>query len=195
MMFGKIIAIPVVIVAVAFVGFVPSIEAVPITGTIDIQGGTTLTPVGSPLGTATGVAATTGSVLAGSEAFAGTAGTSLTFSAFTFEPATTPVTLWSFTIGALTYSFDLTSMTVLTYDASFLDISGSGMLSITGTGSTWDATPGSWTYQINSTDPNGVQGIFSYQSSNTAVPDGGMTVILLGSVLSGLCLLRKQISA
>src|ERR1700679_3907038 len=112
MMFSKII--PVVIVAVAFVGVIPSIEAVPITGTIDIQGGTTLTPVGSPLGTATGVAATTGSVLAGSEAFAGTAGTSLTFSAFTFEPATTPVTLWSFTIGALTYSFDLTSMTVLT---------------------------------------------------------------------------------
>ena len=193
MMFTKII--PVVIVAAAFVGVIPSIEADPITGTIDIQGGTTLTPVGSALGMATGIAATTGSVLAGSGAFAGTGGTTVAFGAFTFEPATTPVTLWTFTLDGLTYSFDLTAMTVLTYDASFLDISGSGTLSITGTGSTWDATPGSWTYQINSTDPNGVSGIFSYQSSNTAVPDGSMTIILLGSVLSGLCLLRKQISA
>src|ERR1700677_2086769 len=108
MMFGKIIAIPVVIAAVAFVGVAPSIEAVPITGSIGIQGVTTLTPIGAPLGTATGVGATNGVVSSGSGSFAGTAGTLVGLSPFTFNPATTPVTMWTFTLGNLTYSFDLT---------------------------------------------------------------------------------------
>jgi hypothetical protein len=196
MMFGKIIAIPVVIVAVAFVGVVPSIEAVPITGSIDIQGGgALLTPAGSALGTATGVDATNGVVMSGFGSFAGTAGTSVNFEPFTFNPTTTPVTLWSFTIGSLTYSFDLTSMVVGTDDSSLLTITGSGMLTIMGDGSIWDATPGNWTYQIASaSSPDAGDGVFSYDS-NTTVPDGGLTVILLGSALSGLCLLRKQINA
>ncbi len=196
MMFGKIIAIPVVIAVIAFVGVVPSIEAVPIIGSIDIQGGgALLTPVGAPLGTATGVAATNGVVSSGSGSFAGTAGTSVNFEPFTFNPAITPVSLWSFTIGSLTYSFDLTSMVVGIDDSSLLTINGSGTLTITGSGSDWDATTGNWTYQIaTATSPYADDGVFNYQS-NTTVPDGGLTVILLGSALSGLFLLRKQISA
>jgi len=194
MMFTKII--PVVIVAAAFVGVIPSIEAVPITGSIDIQGGgALLTPQGAPLGTATGVDATDGVVMSGFGSFAGTAGTSVNFEPFTFNPTTTPVTLWSFTIGSLTYSFDLTSMVVGTDDSSLLTITGSGMLTITGDGSNWDPTTGNWTYQIASaTSPDADDGVFNYQS-NTTVPDGGLTVILLGSALSGLTILRKKISA
>lgn len=196
MMFVKIIAIPVVIAAVAFVGVVPSIEAVPITGSIDIQGGgALLTPAGAPLGTATGVDATNGVVSSGNGSFAGTAGTSVNFEPFTFNPATTPVSLWSFTIGSLTYSFDLTSMVVGTDNSSLLTITGSGTLTITGDGSNWDPTTGNWAYQIASaTSPYAGDGVFSYDS-NTTVPDGGLTVILLGSALSGLTMLRKKISA
>jgi len=197
MMFGKIIAIPVVIAAVAFVGLVPSIEAVPITGSIDIQGeGATLTPMGAPLGTATGVDGTNGVVSSGSGSFAGTVGTLVNLAPFTFNPATTPVAMWTFTLGNLTYSFDLTSMVVGTDDSSLLTISGSGTLSITGAGSIWDPTTGNWTYQISSPETlDAGDGQFNYQSTTTAVPDGGLTVILLGSALSGLTLLRKKISA
>jgi len=172
-------------------GFTASVQAIviPVTGSVVIQGGTTLTPVGAPLGTATGVAATTGSVLAGSGSFTGTAGSAVTFNAFTFQPVTTPViSLWSFAAGGLAYNFDLTGMTVHTYNSSFLDISGTGTLSITG----YTPTPGTWTYQINSTDPAGVNGVFSYQSSNSAVPDGGMTLVLLGAVLSGIYMVRPK---
>jgi hypothetical protein len=196
MMFGKIIAIPVVIAAVAFVSFVPLIEAVPITGSIDIQGGgALLTPKGAPLGTATGVDATNGVVMSGSGSFAGTINAQVNFDPFTFNPATTPVTLWSFTSGSLTYSFDLTSMVLGIDNSSLLTISGIGTLTITGDGSDWDATQGSWSYQIaTATSPYADDGVFNYDS-NTTVPDGGLTVILLGSALSSLFLLRKQISA
>jgi hypothetical protein len=133
--------------------------------------------------------------MSGFGSFAGTAGTSVNFEPFTFSPATTPVTLWSFTVGSLTYSFDLTSMVLGTDNSSLLTISGSGTLAITGDGSTWDPTTGNWTYQIASaTSPYAGDGVFSYDS-NTTVPDGGLTVILLGSALSGLTLLRKKISA
>ena len=180
-------------VVAALITFAPAAQAIPITGTVIIQGGTTLTPVGSPLGTATGVAGTVGTVLAGSGSYSGTAATAVVFKAFTFQPAVTPVSsLWSFTLAGLTYTFDLTGMTVNTYSPSFLDIKGTGTLNITGVGSSWNATEGTWTYQINSTDPNGVGGVFSYQSSNTPIPDGGMTVILLGAALSGFYLFRKK---
>ena len=194
MMFGKIISIPVVIAAVAFVGVVSSIEAVPITGSVEIQGIATLTPIGAPLGTATGVDGTNGVVSSGFGSFAGTAGALVSLAPFTFNPATTPVNMWSFTVGSLTYSFDLTSMVLGTDDSSLLTISGSGTLTITGDGSNWDPTTGNWTYQIASTNPDGVYGQFNYQS-NTTVPDGGLTAILLGSALSGLTMLRKKISA
>lgn len=181
----------------ALASLTPSVQAIPITGTVVVQGGTALTPIGSPLGTASGVGATTGSVLAGSDSFSGTAGATVSFQAFTFEPATTPINLlWSFTVGALTYSFDLSTMTVATYNPSFLDITGAGTLSIVGTGSPYDTTDGTWTYQINSTDPNGVDGVFSYQSSITAipVPDGGMTLVLLGTAFSGLYLFKRTLA-
>ena len=195
MMFVKIIAIPVVIAAVAFVGVVPSIEAVPITGSVVIQGIATLTPIGAPLGTATGVDGTNGVVSSGFGSFAGTAGALVSLAPFTFNPATTPVNMWSFTVGSLTYSFDLTSMVLGTDDSSLLTISGSGTLTITGDGSNWDATTGNWTYQIASaTSPYAADGVFNYES-NTTVPDGGLTAILLGSALSGLTMLRKKINA
>lgn len=177
--------------------FNPLAQAIPITGTIIVQGGTALTPIGSPLGTASGVAATTGTVLAGSDSFAGTAGAVVSFQAFTFTPATPPANaLWTFTVGGLAYSFDLTAMTVKTYDPSFLDIVGTGWLSITGANSPYQQTEGTWTYQISSTDPNGVGGVFSYQSADTAipVPDGGMTLMLLGSTLAGFCLLKRSLA-
>ncbi len=182
------------LVAVLF-AFTATVSAVPITGTVTIQGGTTLVPQGSALGSVSGVGLDNlGSILTGSGSFAGTAGAAnVSFTGFNIQNGAVSISpLWSFTIGAVAYSFDLAQMTVTTKSDASLVISGTGFLHITG----FDTTPGTWSYQINSTTPdgkqNGVGGIFSYQSSNTAIPDGGMTVVLLGAALSGLYVFRRK---
>lgn len=182
-----------VVVLTAVLNLTPTVRAVPITGTLTIQGTTKLTLQGSSgaaLGTADGVAANTGAVVSGSGSFASvTAGTLVTFSAFTFNPVTVPVLpLWVLASPFQDYKFDLTGMTVNTYNASVLDISGTGTLTIG-----VDSTAGTWTYHVTSATSSAD---FSYQSTNTAlVPDGGITVMLLGVALSGLYCFRKKISA
>jgi hypothetical protein len=84
----------------------------------------------------------------------------------------------------LTYSFDLLS---LTFDRGpdTLTLDGSGTLMIDG----YDATPGSWIMTLNQAD-----GSFSFSSSNGAVPDGGMTVIMLGLGLCGIGMIRRKLT-
>lgn len=178
------------VVLAILTGLAPAVQAVPITGTLTIQGTTKLTLNGSSgaaLGTANGVAANTGTVLSGSGSFASvTSGTAVSFSAFTFNPVTTPVLpLWVLASPFQNYKFDLTSMVVNIYDASTLDISGTGTLFIGA-----DSTAGTWTYHVTSATSSAD---FSYTSTNTAlVPDGGMTVLLLGAALSGIYCFRKK---
>jgi hypothetical protein len=188
------------------VSLAPSVKAVPITGSVTLLGGgeNILTPVGSRLGTATGVAATTGIVLGGDGSFLGTAGSSVNFSSFLFSSISTPVNpLWSFAAGGLTYSFDLTAMTVK-MSGGAIYITGTGMLSIAG--SDFDPTAGTWTYlgaDLGAGRSADTAGLFGFLSSNTAttnptsnlslvVPDGGMTIILLGAALSAIYFFRKQ---
>lgn len=177
-------------VVATLISFTATVQAIPITGTLTIQGSTRLTfngSSGAALGTANGVAANIGTVLSGSGSFSSvTAGTLVAFSAFTFNPVTTPVLpLWVLDSPFQNYKFDLTGMTVNAYNASTLDISGTGILSIGG-----DSTAGTWTYHVTSANSSAD---FSYQSTNTAiVPDGGMTVMLLGTALSGIYCFRKK---
>ena len=196
-----------VLATLAIIG--TSVQAIPITGSITIaglDGGNVLTPAGAKLGAATGIAATTGTVTYGDGSYTGTAGASVNISSFMLNPIITPVSpLWSFMVGDLTYSFDLTGMSVK-ISGGFLSITGTGMLSITGSGSAYDETAGTWTYYGVVLGANKVNnGVFGFLSSNTAVsdpdptpntpvvPDGGMTIILLGVALSGLYFFRKQI--
>jgi hypothetical protein len=78
--------------------------------------------------------------------------------------------LWS--IGGFT--FNLTSSTVVSQSATFLDITGVGTI----TGNGFNATPGTWSFTATQADgssnPN-----FSFQASTVAVPEPG-TLTLLG---------------
>jgi len=157
-----------------------------ITGGISLSGGYTLNT--GDLGSATGFTAFNNVVVASGAtgSYAGMDGDGVLMYAFTFSPATIPVSpLWLTTPAGVSHSFDLTSMTVGTHTSSVLDISGSGILHIDG----YADTPGAWTFTANS-----LGGTFSFSSSNGAVPDGGMTVMLLGAALSGLALIRRKLA-
>jgi hypothetical protein len=101
------------------------------------------------------------------------------------------IRIWRFDIGSTAYWFDLGSIQSVSqgYDVhgnSFLDIVGMGTLDVTGS----DPTAGSYTLTANSASAS-----FSFSSSNGAqVPDGGMTVMLLGAALSGLALIRRKLA-
>lgn len=185
------------LLAVGVLGFAalaPSANADLITGNVEIQGIATLNSVS--LASATGVNGATGSVNAlstGDYEAAGLAGgVTATFSAFSFAPANTPITpLWTFNFGGATYSFDLASLTVVTHTANLLDVLGTGTLNITGGG--FDPTPGTWSFQVTSTSGTNANARFSFQSSNNAVPDGGMTVAFLGLALVGVEGLRRKL--
>lgn len=175
-------------------------SAIPIGGSIAINGTVELNPSGTNLGNSTGADASTGSVTLASGAFAGTNGSSVAYSAFNWSPPSVNVNpLWSFTGGAngWTYSFNLTSLTVHTHTNQFLNLSGIGTLTIVqngfGPASPYTTTAGSWTYQITSANGEAIEGEFGFQSTN--VPDGGMTAVLIGTALLGVGILRRRKSA
>jgi len=179
----------------ALVGFSASVQAVPVNGTISFIGGSTVNT--GNLGTATAITGYSSlSVLGGAETGSygalnggGNFGGTLTFSPFSFtggvlNPAS--VLLWTVTSGGITYSFTATSVAINSQSSIFLNLTGSGVASITGYGSS------SGTWSITDTTQGGP--IFTFGASTT-VPDGGTTVMLLGAALAGLCLFRKKVMA
>ena len=69
------------------------------------------------------------------------AGTPVVFQTFSFAPSSSVIPLWSFTAGSTIYSFEANSVTVAYHSAIFLDIAGTGTMSITGfmdADCTWD---------------------------------------------------------
>lgn len=154
-----------------------SVSAIPISGGVAISAATELN--GPTLGTSTGAYATTGIVMLANGAFAGTKYSLVSYSAFDWAPSSAPVAnLWTFTKAGLTYSFDLTSLTY-TNDGRFLDISGVGVLSITGVGSVYDPTEGSWTYQVTSANGQPIGGQFVFQSTLHVPEQSGPFIPLL----------------
>ncbi len=102
---------------------------------------------------------------------------------FTFNPfSSSVIPLWTFMTGGKTYSFDLSSLTISDQTSDTLDLRGVGMLHITG----FDDTVGTWVFTANAGGQT-----FSFSSSNTAVPDGGLTVMLLGAGLASMSMLRR----
>jgi hypothetical protein len=179
----------------ALVGFSASVQAVPVSGTIEFIGGSTVNT--GNLGTATAITgysslsvlglAETGSYapLNGGGNFGGT----LTFSTFGFggnvlNPAS--VLLWTLTSGGITYSFTATSVFISSQSPTFLNLTGTGYANITG----YTATLGTWS--ITDTAQGGQ--VFTFGAATT-VPDGGTTVMLLGAAFAGLCLYRKKVMA
>ena len=104
---------------------------------------------------------------------------------------------WSFNSGAMAgfwtvsgFTFDLISSSIVHQGSGLLGVTGTGTIS----GNGYTPTLGTWTFTTS--DPGAGQPlVFSFQAANGAVPDGGMTVIMLGAALSGLGLLRKKLTA
>jgi hypothetical protein len=119
------------------------------------------------------------------------------FTPLVINPATLPGSaLWTVSSGAHTFSMTLTSMTVgpvlVTGGVQSRTISGSGIISYSGPLG-YVPTYGDWVGTFNSGSTT-----FTWSASNAstghAVPEGGSTTLmLLGSALAGLALLRRSI--
>jgi len=93
--------------------------------------------------------------------------------------------LWS--VGGFT--FDLTSATVVTQNATFLNIRGVGTVS----GNGFEDTTARWAFTVQ--NAGGGTGDFFSFSANTAgaVPDGGSAVALLGISLVAIEFVRRKL--
>jgi hypothetical protein len=160
-------------------------QAVPITGMLNIAGTAKFDT--HSLATAHSATFSDAIVLGGNTGtFAGFAvGTPVVMASYTFDPSTITNGLWSVN----GFTFNLTSSVVqLPRSATFLSVSGTGI--ITGPAG-FDATPGVWAFTSQNAGGH-PHTTFSFSANTTAVPDGGMTLALLGAGLMGLAAFRAK---
>jgi hypothetical protein len=172
-----------IVAAATSFGLFSSAQATPITGMLNIAGT---------------AAFNTNSLLTASSAtfsnphvegqntgdFAGFAiNTPVVMASYTFDPSTMTNGLWSVN----GFTFNLTSSTVAFRSATFLNVTGTGI--ITGPAG-FDPTPGVWAFSSSAAGHRG--STFSFQANTDAVPDGGMTLALLGAGLTGLAAFRAK---
>jgi hypothetical protein len=173
-------------------------QAVPITGQVTINGTATLN--NQNLNQATAATsfsnAQTFAPLTGSYATV-PLNTPVTFNPFSWSPSSAPVSpLWSFVTGGRTYQFNLLSLGVVSQSSTFLNITGIGTLTISGTGPTFDPTTGAWSFTISNAGGNPSNTFtFGFNSQNTALPEGGSALALLGMSLVCLELVRRKLAA
>jgi hypothetical protein len=195
--FTKTILAATTAVVVSCAVFGHQARAVPITGEVDMSGTAFLN--NTNLGSATAATGFSGVTVGGipTGSFAGTAGDSVTWNAFGWNPFVAPVpNLWSFTDAGTggTYTFDLSSAHVVTQTNFFLNLTGHGTLTITGTATSYNPTSGVWSFTIsNPTGGPHANFAFTFANSQTAVPDGGSAVALLGVALAGIEILRRKL--
>jgi hypothetical protein len=103
-----------------------------------------------------------------------------------FNPSTPKPGLWK--VGGFT--FDLSSSTIVSQSAFFLNITGIGTLS----GNGFDPTPGDWSFTASDSDGK-VRSSFGFQSDTVAIPDGGATAALLGLALVSVEVLHRKFKA
>jgi hypothetical protein len=101
-----------------------------------------------------------------------------------FNPSTPTPGLWS--VGGFT--FNLLSSTIVTQNASFLSITGTGIVS----GNGFDPTAMAWSVTTQSSGGR-LRTTFSFSANGDAVPDSGSAVALLGLALTGLEVLRRKL--
>jgi hypothetical protein len=116
--------------------------------------------------------------------FAGPLPASAEFNDFSFDPLPGPVSpQWSLN----GFSFTLTNITGITRGPNGILLSGSGVLN----GNNFDPTPASWSFSVDSTS------LFRFSSTTTAlpvsVPDGGSTLMLLGTGMLALVIARRKL--
>ena len=157
-------------------------QAVPIVGSIGFTG--TYTQNGGTIGdlsTATSMTINTVGVDIATDDLTG-AGAPLSFASPIGVNGNLPLIgqLWSVTVGTDTFTFAVTSQSQTFTSAIQVNLAGTGVMS-DGTGPK-DDTTGTWQLGFGRTGA-----AFTWQSTSaTNVPDGGATLILLGSAIVGL---------
>jgi VPDSG-CTERM motif len=165
-------------------GFALSAQATPITGMLNIAGTAKFNT--TSLMTASSATFSDVLVLGGNSGdFAGfVVGTPVVMASYTFDPSTITNGLWSVN----GFTFNLLSSTVVSRSATFLSVSGTGI--ITGPAG-FDATPGAWAFTSQNAGGH-PHDTFSFSANTSTVPDGGMTLALLGVGLMGLAAFRAK---
>lgn len=166
-------------------------QAVPIDGSLNMAGSVTLDD--TDLDSATQASSFGFSfVTSGSGDYSGTVGSSVSWNTpFSWSPPNTPIDdLWSFVDAGVTYTFDLDTITIVSQDSTFLNLTGTGTLQATG----FTDTSGVFSFSITDTDDDATF-TFGFASSNATIPDGGTTMLLLGSALIGIGALRRKLMA
>jgi hypothetical protein len=174
-----------IVAAAASFGLLSSAQATPITGMLNIGGTATFDT--HSLATAHSATFSDALVLGGNSGdFAGFAvGTPVVMASYTFDPSTITNGLWSVN----GFTFNLTSSVVeLPRSTTFLSITGTGI--VTGPAG-FDATPGEWAFTSQNAGGH-PHSTFSFSANTTTVPDGGMTMALLGTGLMGLAAFRAK---
>ena len=107
-----------------------------------------------------------------------------------FTPSTFTPGLWSvlgFGPQGQGFTFDLMSATVVDQTATFLNITGTGILS----GNGFDPTEGAWAFTSQNAGGNHI--FFSFSANAATVPDGGSAVALLGMGLGVIEFVRRRV--
>jgi hypothetical protein len=101
-----------------------------------------------------------------------------------FTPSTNTPGLWE--VGGFT--FNLLSATVTDQTATFLNITGTGIITAAG----FEDTAATWAFTVQNAGGN--HDFFSFSANSaTGVPDGGSAVALLGLALTGIEVLRRKL--
>lgn len=189
------------IACAALVACATSLQADPITGTTGFTG--SFTAANNDLTTSGDVITIASEAINGIPTGSFVGGVLTSFNTtFTLNHPTAPTfpnPLWVITVGtgpgAHVYTFNATSYQTLLDNANINTISGSGTVTDSLDG---DTAPGTYNLSFNVTGAgSGATLTWNGTSGSTTpptVPDGGTTVMLLGSALAGLGLVRRKLS-
>jgi hypothetical protein len=185
-------------VAVASAALMQTVQATPITGNIGFNGNAVLDT--SSANTATEVTSWNSSVVGGDSGTFATLGVNssslvtMTLSTWNFNSGSLP-SFWTVTMAGTTFTFDLTSSSIFFQGGGFLNVNVLGTVSVSGANSAgYDTTTFAGTFSVSNPSQNGTAQ-FSQNLQFNSVPDGGTTMLLLGSALSGLALIKRKLVA